>query len=453
MISSQHGFELDWGHSDPNLRGPYHEPDASTHTPFAISGAASKEITFARIRSGPAYPACLNPIDRLVPLPGLADVELPDTAEASVVLSFLDEHGDWRRLCTTAPGVVHWRLDPQRWILTLLDEAYVAHWTRPLTSRIPLLNYARAPGRLKGTLQRSMSAAAERPEINFPTPPLDDFADSLRRLCAALCWGQPPQMGELWPGGCRAAVTITHDVDVGWIWLERNRETFRQILDAETSRGFRGGWFIPAAFYHPQRHDAAIRELEAAGHELGAHGWNHDTKLAYRSARRQQHRLERITDRISPRRPAGIRTPWYSRNPQLFEQLADHFRYDSSVPNASAGFSTGSNSGCCTVFPYRVSNGLMELPLTLPPDDIRDPAAGYALARDATEGIVERGGVVVVILHPQPHQSANAEGIAQFTAFLQWLRSTHGESLWSATPADIVEHYCRRTGLTPYPTP
>ena len=49
----------------------------------------------------------------------------------------------------------------------------------------------------------------------------------------------------------------------------------------------------------------------------------------------------------------GRRTPCYSRSPQLFERLSDHFRYDSSVPNASGVFSTGSNSGCCTIFPYR----------------------------------------------------------------------------------------------------
>ena len=91
----------------------------------------------------------------------------------------------------------------------------------------------------------------------------------------------------------------------------------------------------------------------------------------------------------------------------------------------------------------------MELPLTLPPDDVVDPAAGYAVERMATDAIVERGGVVVVILHPQPQQSANSEGIAHFTRFLRWLRSTHGEHLWSATPSEIVNRYCERAGVDP----
>lgn len=443
-------FEFDWACCDANLRGPYSEPEGSRATPFAIAGGTSRAMSFTRVRSGPAFPNFLPALDRVVPLPGPIPNQSLCADDATVVLSYLDDNGEWQPLCSAARTVVYWALDPLVWIQTVLREEYVARWTRPLVSRVPLLNYSRAPQRLKGALQGRAWPEADRTSrdaVDFPQLPLDDFVDALRRLCAALCWGQPPVIRDLWPNGRRAAVTITHDVDTGWIFRSRNRKIFRQILDAENEFGFRGGWFIPAVFYHPSHHAEALAQLERAGHELGSHGWNHDAKLGYQSAWRQRRRLGRIAGRFSPRRVDGMRTPWYSRSPQLFQQLSNHFRYDSSVPNASGSFSSGSNSGCCTVFPYRATDGLMELPLTLPPDDVFDPSAGYALARQATDAIVEQGGVVVVILHPQPHQSANTEGITHFTSFLRWLQATHGERLWSATPLEIVDRYCKQAGV------
>jgi peptidoglycan/xylan/chitin deacetylase (PgdA/CDA1 family) len=448
-------FEFAWEGCDANLRGPYSGPAGGRTIPFAIAGGTTRNIRFSRLRSGPAYPEFLPRFDRVVPLVGVSESEkLVAGDDASVVLAYQDDDGDWRALCSADRSVVRWGLDPRVWVEAILSEKYVAGWTRPLVSRVPLLNYSRAPQRLKGALQGRAQPDADRPgKTDFPQLPLDDFVDWLRRLCAALCWGRQPEIADLWPGGRRAAVTITHDVDTGWVFRSRNRRVFRQILDAEISLGFRGGWFIPAAFYQRRRHGDAVRELEQAGHELGSHGWNHDAKLRYQSLSRQRQRLERIARRFSPRSVEGIRTPWYSRSPELFEQLARRFRYDTSVPNASGFFSTGSNSGCCTVFPYRASDGLVELPLTLPPDDVFDPAAGYALARRTTDAIVERGGVVVVILHPQPHQSANPEGIGHFSSFLRWLRTTHGEQLWSATPLEIVNRYCERAGVDAHNDP
>ena len=52
-----------------------------------------------------------------------------------------------------------------------------------------------------------------------------------------------------------------------------------------------------------------------------------------------------------------------------------------------------------------------------------------------------------MILHPQPYQSANSEGIAHFIRFLRWLHDTHGERLWSATPSEIVNRYCERASI------
>ena len=137
----------------------------------------------------------------------------------------------------------------------------------------------------------------------------------------------------------------------------------------------------------------------------------------------------------------GMRTPWYGRSEGLFSVLARHFAYDSSVPNASGFFSNRTNSGCCTLFPYRSGGGLWELPMTLPPDTSLHPADGYERLLETTRAIAARGGVAVVTLHPQPHQSANREGLDRYFAFLKRLCEPRAPRLWQATPLEITRHY------------
>jgi hypothetical protein len=84
---------------------------------------------------------------------------------------------------------------------------------------------------------------------------------------------------------------------------------------------------------------------------------------------------------------------------------------------------------------------LLELPLTLPPDTFPDLSAGYRKLRETADAIIAKGGVVVVILHPEPQQSANASGLSHYLAFLRGLDADYGEWLWRATPWEIVEHY------------
>jgi hypothetical protein len=150
--------------------------------------------------------------------------------------------------------------------------------------------------------------------------------------------------------------------------------------------------------------------------------------------------MDRIRQRFGGR-TAGMRTPWYCRSAQLFEVLSAHFSYDSSVPNSSSFFSASSNSGCCTVFPYRPTADLFELPMTLPPDTAGPAPAVYERMEPICEQIVENGGVIVATLHPQPHQSAHPEGIEHWVGFLGRIAARYGERLWRATPAEIVERY------------
>ena len=48
---------------------------------------------------------------------------------------------------------------------------------------------------------------------------------------------------------------------------------------------------------------------------------------------------------------------------------------------------------------------------------------------------------VVVILHPQPHQSANERGLSYYFDFLRELAQHYRDELWQATPHEIVRRY------------
>jgi hypothetical protein len=148
--------------------------------------------------------------------------------------------------------------------------------------------------------------------------------------------------------------------------------------------------------------------------------------------------MEEIAARMDGLGVRGMRTPWYARSRALFAAIAGRFAYDSSVPNASAFFSARTRSGCCTLFPYEAAPGLVEVPMTLPPDTALPAARRRRVLGEIADAIVARGGVVVVTFHAQPHQSANEAGLSAHLGLLRELRERHGRALWGATPAEIA---------------
>ncbi len=435
---------LRWSAVDPFIAGPYAGTPGPQERPLEVPPSYVGELRFGRIVSGPGWPSELHPIDRLAAVPRMKRDRLSPVAERDVVLYFEAVADERVPLCAKAGGEAsRWNVHPVEWIRQLLSEAYVQKWVRPLPSRIPFVNYSRIPNALKRALQRlqdPVSGYGSQP-LAFPSVPLDWLVETLRELCHVLAGASRGPNSALWPDGRSAAVTLTHDVDTPWILEPEQPSLLREILEMESSLGLRGAWYLTAQPVDRRRHEAALDLIREAGHEIGAHGWNHDAKLEYLRPARQETRLRRIGERFSGLEIEGIRTPWYCRSASLYAVLARHFVYDSSVPNASGFFSSGSNSGCCSIFPFRTSNGMFELPMTLPPDTALHPVDGYERQWEPVQRIVERGGVVVVTLHPQPHQSARERELARYYGFLRRLVDTFGERLWHATPRDIVRRY------------
>ncbi len=448
MASSE--TRLHWEDLDPLLTGPYAPSPGAEANAFEVPSISGRELRFGRIVSGEGWPSELAPVDRLAPVPTFPQDRVGSgSARRDIVLHFEAPGQEPLPICARRDGgPIRWNLDPAAWVQQLLSEDYVQKWARPITSRIPLFNYSRISHSLKRSfefLQSPVSGYGSRP-LEFPKVPLDSLADTLRKLCHTLCYGSAPRLADLWPDGRQAAVTLTHDVDTDWILRDAQLSLLREIVEMESRLGFTGAWYITANRLNPLRHRKALDLITEAGHEIGAHGWNHDSKLNYLGVDRQEKRMLRIAERFAGLDIQGIRTPWYCRSKQLFAVLARHFSYDSSVPNASGFFSSGSNSGCSSFFPYRPQEKLIELPMTLPPDTALHPAQGYDSLWLLADEIIEQGGVVVITLHPQPHQSANERGLARYYGFLQRLADSHGSRVWHATPRAVVRRYAQALG-------
>ena len=124
------------------------------------------------------------------------------------------------------------------------------------------------------------------------------------------------------------------------------------------------------------------------------------------------------------------------------ETLSNLFEYDSSIPNVSSYFTKVSRNGCAAINPYYTHGNMIELPLTLPMDNAQK-LMNISL-NDFWEGqvqkakaIIERGGLVVLSLHPQPYQSANNEALKAYELALKELAKI--PNVWRSRCDKIVK--------------
>lgn len=112
---------------------------------------------------------------------------------------------------------------------------------------------------------------------------------------------------------------------------------------------------IPATFFVPtyivEQHPRMMEAIVSRGHEVGAHGHLHE-KLAHLTPGEERAVLEKsigILERVTGRRPAGFRAPWFEINPGTPDLLREFgFLYNASLMGDDV--------------PYTHPNGLIEIP-------------------------------------------------------------------------------------------
>jgi hypothetical protein len=104
----------------------------------------------------------------------------------------------------------------------------------------------------------------------------------------------------------------------------------------------------------------AIREQ---GFEVCGQGLDHDGRLFWNQEEfcRSAQKINQYAKQFGAQ---GFRSPVLYRNVDWFKYLC--FSYDMSVPNVARLDPQG--GGCCTIMPYFLPDGMLELPLTTTQD-------------------------------------------------------------------------------------
>jgi len=201
----------------------------------------------------------------------------------------------------------------------------------------------------------------------------------------------------------------------GWTGLEDRIELgARRLLDLLHEKRVRATFFVLGIL--AEKHPQLVREIAAAGHEIGTHGWSHTMvyRMTPEAFSAELRRSIDLLEELSGQRIVGHRAPFFSitrRSLWALEILVQcGIRYDSSifpVLNYRYGIEDAPR------WPYPIDNGtagtLTEFPITTWRVFGRNiPVAGgayfrilpYAFTRTAYRAINRTGHHAVFYIHP-----------------------------------------------------
>jgi peptidoglycan/xylan/chitin deacetylase (PgdA/CDA1 family) len=139
-------------------------------------------------------------------------------------------------------------------------------------------------------------------------------------------------------------VCLTFDFDAVSLWLARgitapgpvSRGEFAavavpRVLDLLASRQIQATWFIPG--HTVETYPAQCREVVAAGHEVGLHGYAHELQMPdVETERRVFERSREVMQGLTGRAPLGYRAPGGNLSASTIELLLEAgISYDSSL--------------------------------------------------------------------------------------------------------------------------
>ena len=259
-----------------------------------------------------------------------------------------------------------------------------------------------------------------------------------------------------WKHGARCAVALSFDSDhetnelrdggesIGRMSQGQygNRQGVPRILEILARHGVPVSFFVPAvvALLYPDEQ----RRVVAEGHEIAIHGWIHERNsvLPPEAERDLQMRSADALERVTGRRPAGIRTPSWDFSPHTLAITRDMgLAYDSSLM---------ADVDCYELLLDGEPTGVVELPVEWIRDDAvyfnmhrfqglrpyTPPADVFDIFRREFDAAYREGGLFQLTMHP--HFSGYRSRIWILDELIAHMR-THGD-VWFATHADIVEY-------------
>ncbi|MEW2355763.1 polysaccharide deacetylase [Spirillospora sp. NPDC029432] len=259
-----------------------------------------------------------------------------------------------------------------------------------------------------------------------------------------------------WPGGARVAVALSFDSDHETIPLCTGETRPGKLAQGEY--GSRVGaprvlrlldrFGIPASFFMPAvsalLHPEEVRDYAAAGHEVGMHGWIHESNALLDPADERELALRAAgtLEKLSGTRPVGIRTPaWDFSDHTLAITRELGLLYDSSLMADDEPYellADGEPTGVVEIpvewirddVPYLLQEFGGTLRPCPPPRDV----AG--IWRDEFDAALEEGGLFQLTMHP--HVIGHRSRMAVLRELLEHIDAQQG--VWYATHAQVAEY-------------
>ncbi|TNM59463.1 polysaccharide deacetylase [Streptomyces sp. NP160] len=278
-----------------------------------------------------------------------------------------------------------------------------------------------------------------------------------------------------WPGGARAAASFTFDLDAesGLLW-EQPEVAARasvithqsygplvglpRLLDLLERHRVRFIFFVPG--WTAERYPGAVRDVVAAGHEVGHHGYLHEQPSALTEAE-EATALDRglaALEAVAGVRPVGYRAPMWDASWRTASLLAERgFLYDSSLMDGDSPYELAASSSASSS--ASSASSVVEIPIHWALDDwerfaylpglvgsglIEAPAVARAVWEAELDGLRAAGGCWVLTCHPflsgRPGRALELERLLE--------RVLGMDDVWLAPMEDIAEHV-RSLGLPP----
>lgn len=265
-----------------------------------------------------------------------------------------------------------------------------------------------------------------------------------------------------WPRGARVAVALSFDPDHESIPLRDGqtqpgklsqgqygaRVGVPRILAALERRSVPATFFMPAvcALLRPEE----ARGYTDRGHEVGIHGWIHERNMELdpKNERDLMFRCADTLERLSGRRPVGIRTPsWDFSDHTLAISRELELLYDSSLMADDDPYeilADGEPTGMVELPPEWIRDDAVYFPMDRYTDlrPYASPRHVLGIWRDEFDAAYAEGGMFQMTMHP--HVIGHRSRMVVLEELLDHIAS-HPD-VWYATHADIAVYVKEQAG-------
>jgi peptidoglycan/xylan/chitin deacetylase (PgdA/CDA1 family) len=302
----------------------------------------------------------------------------------------------------------------------------------------------------------AISAAAQ--QQGLPAQPGTRWTDEQLRAAVA-----PARVGQKltpksWPGDARVAVCLSFDVDNESYLLARGETSPTTLSAADFGAeaglprilGLLDHYQIPATFFIPAvsalLHPEMIPAILKSGrHEIGVHGWIHESLVALNSELEEERLLNRAINYLTEatgKRPVGYRAPaWaFSRHTVGLLQRSG-FLYDSSLQAMDEPYELVSNGEPTGIVELAIDWTLTETPYLGRGGTMPSPELLYQLYKEEFDGAYEQRTMFVLTLHP--HVSGHRAPLHHLDQLIAYMKSKPG--VWFATGEQIAR-YVKQSG-------